>query len=172
MKLSGLPPVVPSCPRMLILGSMPGAESLRQQQYYAHPRNAFWPIMGAFIGFDADIDYARRIAFLRQHQIALWDVLKHCERKGSLDSAIKTASEEANDLAGFLRDYSHIKVVLFNGKKAESSFNRHVLPTLPSALVTGVCCLALPSSSPANTRYSVAEKYAKWHPALAGGIAD
>ena len=78
--------------------------------------------MGQFLGFEASLDYEQRTMILKQHHIALWDVLKRCERQGSLDSAIKRASEEANDLAGFLSDHDSIKAVLFNGGKIRNFF--------------------------------------------------
>ncbi len=167
MIITGFPPIAPDRPRILILGSMPSNESLRQQQYYAHPRNAFWKIMGQFLGFEASQDYEQRIMILKQHHIALWDVLKRCERQGSLDSAIKRASEEANDLAGFLRNHDSIKAVLFNGEKSETSFNRHIRPELHHSRVTDTRFVRLPSSSPANAQLKFEEKYAIWHQALA-----
>ncbi len=170
MKLTGLPPIAPDRPRILILGSMPGGESLRQQRYYAHPRNAFWKIMARFLGFDEtsldSLDYAHRTRKLKQHHIALWDVLKHCERQGSLDSAIQPASEEPNDLAGFLRDHDRIKTVLFNGGKAEKSFNRHIRPQLHHSHAANIQFFRLPSSSPANAQLTFEEKYAIWQQAL------
>ena len=75
--------------RVLILGSMPGAESLRQQQYYAFKHNAFWRIMGELYGFPVETPYPERLAILKAHRIALWDVLAECERPGSLDSSIR-----------------------------------------------------------------------------------
>ena len=167
MKITGFPPIAPDRPRILILGSMPSNESLRKQQYYAHPRNAFWKIMGQFLGFEASLNYAQRTMILKQHHIALWDVLKHCERQGSLDSAIKRDSEEANDLAGFLWDHDSIKAVLFNGEKAETSFNRHIRPELHHSRIADTRFVRLPSSSPANAQLKFEQKYAIWHQALA-----
>ncbi len=166
MKITGFPPIAPDRPRILILGSMPSNESLRQQQYYAHPRNAFWKIMGQLLGFEASLDYQQRTMILKQHHIALWDVLKRCERQGSLDSAIKRASEEANDLAGFLRDHDSIKAVLFNGEKSETSFNRHIWPKLHHSRAADTRFVRLPSSSPANAQLKFEEKYAIWRQAL------
>ena len=135
MKITGFPPIAPDRPRILILGSMPSNESLRQQQYYANPRNAFWKIMSHFLGFEASLDYEQRTKILKQHHIALWDVLKHCERQGSLDSAIKRDSEEANDLAGFLWDHDSIKAVLFNGIKSRNFFQ----PTYSAGIAPLAC---------------------------------
>jgi len=97
--LQSLAPVAHANAKVLILGSMPGAESLAQQQYYAHPRNAFWPIMASLYGFAADLPYALRLQQLTAHGVALWDVLAYCEREGSLDSAIR--NEQPNDFHRF-----------------------------------------------------------------------
>ncbi len=174
MKITGLPPIAPDKPRILILGSMPGNESLRQQQYYAHPRNAFWGIIGQLPGFEDSLDYERRTRFLKQCHIALWDVLKRCERQGSLDSAIKRDSEEANDLVGFLRRHDSIRTVLFNGKKAEQSFSYHILPKLRRSHITGIRFIGLPSSSPKHARLKFEEKCKIWHQELMapGNVAN
>ena len=167
MKITGFPPIARRRPHILILGSIPSEESLRQQQYYAHPSNAFWEIMGQFLGFAASLDYEQRTLILEHRCIALWDVLKHCERRGSLDSAIKRASEEANDLGGFLQKHDSIRAVLFNGKKAEQAFNYHILPKLCDSRAADIRFTGLPSSSSANARLKFDDKYAIWKQALA-----
>ncbi len=123
--------------------------------------------MSTFIGFDVGLDYKQRSGILKQHHIAVWDVLKRCERHGSLDSAIKPESERANNIAEFLQRHSSIRVVLFNGKKAAAAFNRHILPKLHPPRTADICFMTLPSSSPANARLNVAEKCAIWHLMLA-----
>lgn len=107
---------------MLVLGSMPGAISLRQGRYYAHPRNAFWPIAAEILGFDPALDYALRLERLTQAGVALWDVLQGCEREGSLDADIRNAVP--NDFAGFLRAHPRLRRVCLNGGKAASLFRR------------------------------------------------
>jgi len=158
--LRSFPPVAAAGARVLILGSMPGAESLRAGEYYAHPRNAFWPILADQIGTAHDAPYAQRISALRASGIALWDVLAACTRRGSLDSAIDAASIIVNDLQGFLLQHPRIRDVLFNGAAAERYFMRHVAPGLEAEAVR---LIRLPSTSPAHATRSLADKRRLWH---------
>jgi len=153
------PPVADSSARVLILGSMPGAASLTAQQYYAHPRNAFWRIMGDLIGAGPDLPYAQRLEKLKAAGIALWDVIAECHRPGSLDSAIVGASVMANDFSAFLAVHRSIDRVFFNGGAAETNFRRHVLPQLENL---GLSYGRLPSTSPAHAARAYAEKLAAW----------
>lgn len=153
------PPIAAPDATRLILGSMPGKASLRANEYYAHPRNAFWPIMGELFGAGPDLRYAHRVRVLRTAGIAVWDVLASCTRRGSLDSDIDEDSIVANDFAWFLRTHRRIQRVFFNGAKAEQSFRRHVLPGL--ALAT-LHLERLPSTSPANASWSHARKLRAW----------
>jgi TDG/mug DNA glycosylase family protein len=147
--------------RVLILGSMPGAESLRQRRYYAHPYNQFWTITGAVLGFDPALPYAQRVANLVARRVAVWDVLKSCERAGSLDSSIRRDSEVANDFRRFLKAHRRIGAVFFNGGKPEQAFRRHVLPRL-GAKAGALQFIRLPSTSPAHAGMSLAAKLAAW----------
>ncbi len=120
----GFPPVISPNARILILGTMPSELSLERQEYYGNPRNQFWPIMQAVFDIPADGTYAERIAGLRNNQVALWDVLHSCERVGSLDSAIKNAIP--NDFAGLFASLPELKIIAFNGKKANKWFQKWV----------------------------------------------
>ena len=141
--------------RVLILGSMPGAESLRQQQYYAFKHNAFWRIMGELYGFSPAAPYPERLEILKAHRIALWDVLAECERPGSLDSAIR--APRPNDIAGLVGKLPHLEKILCNGGAAYRYLHRF-FPELAAE--------QLPSTSPAAARFTYAEKLAAWRAAL------
>jgi hypoxanthine-DNA glycosylase len=153
-----LPPIVGRDARVLILGSMPGVASLAAGRYYAHPRNAFWPIMGAVLGFPASQPYADRVVALQEAGVAVWDVLKTCVRPGSLDTAIERSSEVANDISGLLECHPGIRCIAFNGGAAEAAFCRH-MPALADA---GLHLLRLPSTSPANASWPFERKLAAW----------
>ncbi len=150
-------PVSNADARVLILGSMPGNKSLEQKQYYAHPSNAFWKIMGELVGAKPDILYEERLRLLKSSSIALWDVLASCERKTSLDSHIR--KESANDFAAFFARHPQITQVFFNGSKAEQCFRKFVqgkqaLPPLQFS--------RLPSTSPAHATKNYADKLQAW----------
>jgi hypoxanthine-DNA glycosylase len=157
--IRSFPPVADNTARVLVLGSMPGVESMRAGQYYAHPRNAFWRIMGDLVGASPALPYAARLRRLRQAGIALWDVLAACAREGSLDAAIEPQSIIANDLVSFLAQHRRITHVYFNGAAAEKCFRRHVLPALEAG---GLQLLRLPSTSPAHAARAYAEKLSAW----------
>ena len=158
--IHGFPPISRPDAHTLVLGSMPGRESLLQQRYYAHPRNAFWPIVTDLFDIDA-ADYEQATEGLGRHGIALWDVLKACSRSSSLDSDIDDNSIVTNDFEKFLIHHPHINRVFFNGAKAESVFRKHILPGLPDSQ-SKIELQRLPSTSPAHASMSLAEKRQAW----------
>ena len=139
--------------------------SLQRKQYYAHPRNAFWKIMGGLLDFPPDAPYRQRTAALRRAKIALWDMLQSCERRGSLDGAILKASERLNDIDTMLKPPNTIGAVFLNGKKAGALFRRYLRLNWQQAQPPWDT-LALPSTSPANAGMSLAQKYSAWEKIL------
>lgn len=146
---------------VLILGSMPSQLSLTRQQYYAHPRNAFWKIIAHLLGFNSDVSYADKLRALQQHKLALWDVIQCCERQGSLDSHISNVSIISNDFASFLAQHSQIKHIFFNGSRAYQEYHKRVLPQLPEQWQS-LACTRLPSTSPAMASLTFEQKLAAW----------
>ena len=163
----GFPPVEPAVAHLLILGSLPSVESLRQQQYYAHSRNAFWPIMGKLVDAGREFPYAERLQRLSACGVMLWDVLHAAHRSGSLDSAIDTQQMEPNDFSSFLDRHMELQRIAFNGAAAENLFRRHALKSCGN-LLNGVELVRLPSTSPAHATMSFEQKLAVWRTGLAG----
>ena len=159
-RLSSFAPIAAADARILILGSMPGVVSLRAGQYYAHPYNLFWPFMGELFDAGPARPYADRVERLKACGVAVWDVLQHCERPGSLDSAILRHSEVPNDFRGFFATHPQLRVIATNGGKAHEALRRHLLAT--DGVPGDVTVLALPSTSPANASQSRALKLARW----------
>lgn len=157
--VNSFPPIVSKRARVLILGSMPGIRSLELNQYYGHPRNLFWTFMDEICGASPDFEYQQRTDKLQQLGIAIWDVLQHCERKGSLDADIVSNSEIPNDIPGLLFKYPDIQVIAFNGKKAEQTFRKYISPDLSNR---EIILLPLPSTSPANASLPKTEKLKRW----------
>ena len=162
-KVTSFAPVADRSAQILILGSMPGEKSLNAGQYYAHPRNGFWKIMGQILSFDPDIAYDVRLAALVRADIALWDVMHTCVRKGSLDAAIEARSIIANDFQAFFRAHPFITRVCFNGATAERCYQTHVMPVLPPSATQ---YLRLPSTSPAHASLSLEAKAMAWRAAI------
>ena len=155
--LQGLPPVLDRHTQLLVLGSFPGAASLRLQQYYGHPRNQFWPLLGAIWGLDlVALPYTQRLDELRRRGLGLWDVYARCRRQGSLDSAIGQA--EYNPLECLPQLAPALRLVVHNG--GESA---RVMPWLTAL---GLPLLRLPSTSPANASWSFARKLQAWRNAF------
>lgn len=153
-------PIAGSHAKILILGSMPGEASLAASQYYAHRRNAFWPIIAQLLQIHPAASYEQKIAALKSSPIALWDVLKSCKRAGSLDSSIETATQISNDFQSFFAAHQKITHVFFNGGKAEVCFKRYVLANNDMGLIK---FSRLPSTSPTNARLSFDNKCRIWH---------
>ena len=155
------PPIARRDARALILGTAPGIMSLARRQYYGHPQNAFWKIMGELFGAGPESPYAQRKRRLTARGIAVWDVLEECQRHGSMDHAIDASSERPNDFAAFFARHPRIARVFFNGHTAEALFCRHVLREL-GARAAALEFTRLPSTSPAHAGRSLAEKLAAW----------
>ena len=153
----GFPPIARRDARVLILGSLPSEASLRAGEYYAHPRNAFWKIMRAIAG--AEGDYAERCDTLQARGIAVWDVLSSSVRPGSLDADIDMNSAVPNDFEHFFARHEDIRLVCFNGRKAQQMFQRRVQSSLPES---GLGFALLPSTSPAHASLTIEEKLATW----------
>lgn len=155
------PPIAKPDAIILILGTMPGKRSLEEKQYYAHPQNSFWPIMGSLFDADPDLDYDTRTRALASCRIALWDVLQTCFREGSLDSSIDESSIVPNNFGDFFTRHPDIHSVFFNGSKSEQIYKKTVLPRLPEHL-NGIKYIRLPSTSPAHAAMTKDEKLNKW----------
>jgi hypoxanthine-DNA glycosylase len=155
--LQGLPPVIAPNTRLVVLGSFPSVASLQAQQYYAHPRNHFWPILSALWGIDLRaLSYPERLEQVRRHGLGIWDVYAACKREGSLDSAIE--EPQLNDLASLRQRAPQLAAVAHNGGESARAM-RHTR-------ALGVPVLRLPSTSPANASWSFERKLAAWREAF------
>ena len=153
--LNSFLPIINRESLILILGSMPGVESLRLQQYYGNPRNQFWKIIYELFDTQVSQDYEERVSFLKSKKIAVWDVIANCYREGSLDSNIR--EEKVNDFSGLFKAYPCIKTVVFNGGKAYETYKKWIgLGTIPDLTFH-----KLTSTSPANTK-KYEEKLREW----------
>ena len=137
-----------------MLGTLPGEESLRRVEYYAHKRNLFWPIVCGLFGEAAPANYADRLGFVRAQRIALWDVCECGERRASADATIRR--EVPNAIDRLIDSHKGIRAVAFNGSGARLLYDRHF------ARRPGLVYLALPSTSPAHARLGFADKLARW----------
>ena len=151
---SAFPPVVDGNTRVLIIGSLPGEASLTAGQYYAHPRNLFWPLLGAMLEMDlAALPYQQRLSAIRERGVGLWDTIARAHREGSLDGAIRGADHA--DLASLAASLPLLRAIAFNGRKAWTI-------GAPQLASSGLELLALPSTSPAYAAMPRAEKEARW----------
>ncbi len=155
----GFPPIADAGARVLILGSLPGLRSIDAGEYYAHPRNAFWPVIEQLFGIPAAAAYAERVSGLKKCGVAVWDVLHASQRRGSLDSAIDTAAAEANGIAAFLDTHRQLRLVCFNGRKAAQLYRRFIVPDLSEPYPDMVI---LPSTSPAHAAMPFVKKLDHW----------
>jgi len=162
-RIYGFPPLIGTRPSVLIIGSMPSVRSLERRQYYGHPRNHFWEIIFRILNKPLPVDYEDRSAELRKAGIALWDAIAVCKRQGSLDKSI--GEEQYNDVSGLIMRYPTIRLVVFNGRKAEQSFlagvrgrdtghaaNGNKVRTAEDILIKRCHFTRLPSTSPIPTR--------------------
>ncbi|MBK7615511.1 MAG: DNA-deoxyinosine glycosylase [Burkholderiales bacterium] len=157
IRLIGLDPVVSPTTRLLVLGSFPGVASLRAHQYYAHPRNHFWPIVGRLLGVKlAALPYEQRLSIAHERGLGIWDTYAACQREGSLDSAIEKA--EFNDLAGLVATLPLLRGIAHNGGESARG--------LKFTASFGVPVFKLPSTSPANASWHFERKLQAWHEAF------
>ena len=150
-------PSIDNNSKILILGSMPGVKSLEEQQYYAHPQNRFWKVMGNICNEPnlPELNYEIKLKTLLNNNIALWDTIKSCKREGSLDSDIQ--NEKPNDLRKLLRKYPNVKTICLNGNKSYFAFKKYF-----SDLLEKYTCYKMLSTSPANARYSLDKLILEW----------
>ena len=150
-------PSIDNNSKILILGSMPGVKSLEEHQYYAHPQNRFWKVMGTICNEQQlpKFDYETKLQILLNNNIALWDTIKSCKREGSLDSDIQ--NETPNDIRKLLKTYPNIETICLNGNKSYTAFKKY----FPD-LLEKYNCNKMPSTSPANARYSLDILIKEW----------
>ena len=181
---TGLGPLLCNGPKVLILGSLPGDRSLELQEYYGHPQNRFWKVIAAIHGLPCPTDYAGKKAMLARCRIALWDIYHAASRPGSMDADIRHA--EFNDIAGLLVDFPEIGAVALNGGTAAKGFDRYIASS--PVLILGhaetpssgdrsllriadrrLSVLRLPSTSPANARWTFGKLAGAWE--VIGNVA-
>ena len=160
-KCKSFKPSIDEHSTVLILGSMPGVKSLEEQKYYAHPQNRFWKVMASICNEPKlyEFTYNLKLKTLLKNNIALWDTIKTCKREGSLDSDIQ--NETPNDIKGLLKNYQNIKTICLNGNKSYSAFKKY----FPD-LLEKYNCHKMPSTSPANARYSLDILIKEWSKVL------
>jgi len=157
----GLEPIARFDAETLILGSLPSERSIQSGEYFAHPRNAFWRIMGKLVNAGPELGYPDRVKQVLLKRLAIWDVLAAAVRPGSLDAAIQQKTAQANDFTVFLREHSAIRRVCFNGQKAAGMFDRLIMPGIGNR-AGEIHFVTLPSTSPAYAAMSFEQKLSKW----------
>lgn len=164
-RVYSFPPIAAPNTRVLILGSMPGEKSLQMNQYYAHPQNVLWRIMGDLVGAGRELAYEERVAKLLKTGIGLWEVLESCHRPGSLDSAINPQTMQPNDFNAFFAAHPRVTHVFFNGGLAADAYRRRVKPVLLPAY-DYIHYERLPSTSPAHASRNYQQKLEVWRKVL------
>jgi len=165
-RIVGFEPVVDNKTSILIVGSMPGRESIRRNEYYGHPRNRFWPMIETVLGIPSTLPYAERLQALNDSGVGLWDVLSSCERQGSSDAYIQVESEVYNEFASMLDARRRIRTICCNGMKAYGAFSRQILPTIDISIAERLDTIRLPSTSAANATYLYEDIVRLWAIAL------
>ena len=161
--LHGFPAISNEDIQTVILGSMPGKDSLAAGEYYAHSRNGFWPIMAEIYGASPALAYAERLKVLLSHGIGVWDVIRSCRRKTSLDAHIEETTIVVNDFGRFIKDHPQLRLICFNGAKSEQTFKRYI----DNAIISpSIKLIRLPSTSPANARMNFQQKLEAWREVL------
>ncbi len=158
---TGFSPILGAEAHTLILGTLPSQQSLMKQQYYGHPRNAFWPIMGELFAAGPKIPYVERTQLLSRHGVAVWDVLKSGHRPGSMDAAIDVESAIPNDFGNLYTSHPELTLVCFNGQAAGRLFRDLVADEVQHSL-GAVRFVTLPSTSPAYAAMNFADKLDRW----------
>lgn len=163
-RVASFAPLAAADARVLILGTMPGVASLAAGEYYAHPRNQFWRLMGELCGARFELPYAQRCRILLERGVALWDVFGSCVRRGSADSAIELADAQRNDLAAFIDAHPALERILCNGRLAYESYQRNSAAQV-AAKFPLLRVVAVPSTSPAHAGMHLAQKLVLWRAA-------
>lgn len=151
--MKGFNPIEDSTSEILILGSMPSVVSLEKSEYYGFKHNRFWKII-AYVFNETFETYEDKKKCLYKHKIALWDVIESCDRVGSSDANIRNV--KCNDLETFVSKHPDLKLIVCNGKKSGSLYEKHFADKihLPYQI--------LPSTSNANRTIKENELFEKW----------
>lgn len=158
---AGFPPILGCQANTLILGTLPSQQSLIKGQYFGHPRNAFWPIMGKLFGAGPEIAYTERARMLSGSGIAVWDVLKSASRPGSMDAAIDEETALPNDFGTLHENHPELQLLCFNGQAAGRLF-RKLVPMEIQESFAAVRFVTMPSTSPAYAAMGFEEKLQRW----------